>query len=70
MTLTEDDLSLLTVREAAALVGQEVGTIKQWIRRYQLTVHREGRRVFVSEAEILDCNLARSQHHAHRDVGA
>lgn len=65
MTLSTDDLGLLTVREAAELVGVRVGTIKAWIRRYGLTVHREGRRVLVSEADVLDCNLAREGHHKH-----
>lgn len=70
MALSPDDLSLLTIRQAAALVGQEPGTVKQWVRRYGLKVHREGGRVFVSEADVLDCNLARSRHHRHRDPGA
>lgn len=63
--LTADDLGLLTIREAAELVGQQVGTIKAWVRRYGLKVHHEGRRVFVSEADVLDCNLAREGHHKH-----
>lgn len=65
MTMSTDDLGLLTVREAAELVDVEVGTIKAWIRRYGLKVHREGGRVFVSEADVLDCNLARTGHHKH-----
>ena len=65
MTLSVDDLALLTVAEAAALVGQRPGTIKAWIRRYELRTHREGRRVWVSEADVLDCNLAREGHHKH-----
>lgn len=65
MSLSGDDLGLLTVREAAELVGQDPGTIKQWVRRYGIRTHREGRRVFLSEADVLDCNLAREGHHKH-----
>lgn len=63
--VTLDDLGLITVREAADLVGQRPGTIKAWVRRYGIRTHREGRRVFLSEADVLDVNAAREGHPKH-----
>jgi len=67
MTLTETDLSLLTVQEAAELVGVAPGTIHQWIARYGLTWHPSGGgQRFLSERDVLECDRARRRRGKQR----
>lgn len=65
--LDRDDISLLTVREAAGIAGVALKTMWNWVDRYELTRHRIDGRIYLSEREVLDCEAAREQagHRAH-----
>ena len=52
-----DDISLLTTAEAARAAGVSVSAVKAWLRRGKLHPYRLGRRVLVSEREVLDLEL-------------
>lgn len=58
--VTGNDISLLTIAEAAHLVGIRERTLRVWIVRYQLPISRlNDGRVLISERAILDCERSR-----------
>lgn len=42
----------LSVKEAAAILGVSVFTVRAWIRRRRLTFHRLGRRIVLDRADL------------------
>ncbi len=65
MTVTEHDLALLTIEEAAAVADVAPGTVRSWISRYGLeTVTALDGRTLISERALLDCEYER--RHAGR----
>lgn len=52
----DDELSrVLTIPQAAELVGKQAATLRDWIRKRQLPVMRVGRRTYCTERAVLDC---------------
>ena len=69
--LSDDDIGLLTIAEAAAAMEVRQGTVRTWILRYTLpTTRLADGRVAVSERALMDCELSRRIWHEARSTHA
>ena len=58
--ITDNDIGLMTIAEAAEVAGVRASTVRSWISRYRLpTVPSMAGGVLVSERAVLDCEQAR-----------
>ena len=61
-----DLIGLLTIGEAAEIVGARPGTVRSWITRHSLPTVQFGGAVLVAERAVLDCDKARRDTPAGR----
>jgi excisionase family DNA binding protein len=59
VSLSEEDIGLLTIAEAADVAEVTPSTIRVWIARHKLPTTRVQGRVMLHELAFLDCERAR-----------